>query len=222
MPLMDGTQYFALRMDLTEVYSQTLHEIWHTPLLEWIAVLFGIAQVWLAKNNNVLLYPAGIISTALSIYILAEVQLYAESVLNGYYLVMSIYGWLHWLYGRANKELQITKATRHDWITTIVIVAVGWILLYLALRHYTNSNVPAIDAWVSATAWAGMWLLAKRKLENWILLNISNLFAIPLQIYKGIPLYGLLTLVLFVVAIFGYFNWKKIYEQETVSHEAGH
>ncbi|RYD58457.1 MAG: nicotinamide riboside transporter PnuC [Sphingobacteriales bacterium] len=207
---------------MTELLSQTRYELLHTPLIEWIAVLFGVAQVLLAKNNNVLLYPAGIISTALSIYILARVELYAESVLNAYYLVMSIYGWLHWLYGRKNEDLPITKASKHDWITTGVIVAVSWIILYLALQRYTNSDVPAMDAWVSATAWAGMWLLAKRKLENWILLNISNLFAIPLQLYKGIPLYGILTLVLFIVAIFGYFKWKNIYEEQRPKLEPQH
>lgn len=216
MPLMDGTQYFASRMNLQELLSQTYKEILNTPILEWIAVLFGVAQVLLAKNNNVLLYPAGIISTALSIYILANVELYAESILNCYYLVMSIYGWLYWLYGKRDKELHITKAGKRDWIITIAIVAVSWAALYLALHHHTNSDVPLMDAWVSATAWAGMWLLAKRKLENWILLNISNLFAIPLQIYKGIPLYALLTLVLFIVAIFGYFKWKRIYEQDSL------
>ncbi|MEI9957355.1 MAG: nicotinamide mononucleotide transporter family protein [Ferruginibacter sp.] len=84
------------------------------------------------------------------------------------------------------------------------------------LKHFTTSNVPYWDAWVSATAWAGMWLLSKRKIENWILLNISNLFAIPLLIYKQLPLFAILTLVLFVVAIFGYYSWKKIIQQKVV------
>jgi len=71
--------------------------------------------------------------------------------------------------------------------------------------------VPAWDAWVSATAWAGMWLLAKRKVENWILLNISNAFAVPLLLYKSLPLYAVLTVILFVVACFGYFDWRRIF-----------
>lgn len=197
-------------MSIAQLAGQTWNEIVQTPLLEWIAVIFGIWQVLLARNNNVLLYPAGIISTALSIYILAHVRLYAESVLNLYYLIMSIYGWWHWYRCRDEAALPITKASKQDWLITITIVILGWIVLYLALQYFTDSNVPAIDAWVSATAWAGMWLLARRKLENWILLNISNIFAIPLQIYKGIPLYGILTLVLFIVAISGYYKWKNI------------
>jgi nicotinamide mononucleotide transporter len=75
--------------------------------------------------------------------------------------------------------------------------------------------VPVWDAWVSATAWAGMWLLAKRKVENWILLNISNIFAIPLLFYKQLPLFAGLTIILFIVAVFGYFDWRRKYKLST-------
>jgi len=93
----------------------------------------------------------------------------------------------------------------------------GFPLLYGALVSFTDSDVPWMDAWVTATAWAGMWLLAKRKMENWILLNISNAFAIPLLYYKGLLLYALLTLYLFIVAIFGYIAWKKIVDTSSRS-----
>ena len=186
-------------------------QISQTPVIEWIAVVFGLIQVLLARNNNIWNYAAGIISTALSIYILANVKLYAESALNVYYLVMSIYGFVHWMGNRQHRELPITKADSRDWLTTTVIVVAGFGILYYVLSAHTQSDVPAMDAWVSATAWAGMWLLARRKLETWILLNVSNIFAIPLQVYKGIPLYAILTLVLFIVAIFGYMKWRKIY-----------
>ncbi len=178
--------------------------------MEWVAVIFGVLQVLLAWKNNVLLYPAGIISTAFSIYILAQVQLYAESVLNMYYLAMSFYGWIHWLRKKSRPELPVTKATGMQWLITWGIVIAGWGILYIILGSFTDSDVPAWDAIVSSCAWAGMWLLAKRKLENWILLNLSNILAIPLLFHKNIPLYGLLTIVLFIVAILGYFNWRKI------------
>jgi len=181
-----------------------------TSIWEWIAVIFGVLQVFLALKNNVLLYPAGIISTAFSIVLLAGVQLYAESLLNLYYLVMSIYGWAHWHRKKNLPPLPITRTEKSEWLITALIVIVGWGLLYAVLRHWTDSDVPAWDALVSSAAWAGMWLLANRKLENWILLNISNIIAIPLQFHKGIFVYALLTAILFVVAIFGYFNWKKI------------
>ncbi|MEI8279530.1 MAG: nicotinamide riboside transporter PnuC [Bacteroidota bacterium] len=187
-------------------------QIKETSFWEWIAVVLAIAEVLLAWRNSVWLYPAGIISTALYIYLMAAVHLYAESVLNVYYLIMSIYGWLLWVKRKEHAPIPITHNSPRDWWLTTAIVAASWAILYIVLRHYTDSTVPLWDAWVSATAWAGMWLLAKRKVENWILLNISNLFAIPLQIYKKLPLTSCLTLFLFIVAIFGYYEWKKKYQ----------
>jgi nicotinamide mononucleotide transporter len=200
-------------VNLQDFFSQFADQLINTSIWEWIAVIFGVLQVLLAWKNNILLYPAGIISTAFSIYILANANLFAESFLNVYYLVMSVYGWLHWLHKRSEPELPISKTNKTEWLITAAIVFIGWGLLYIILSKFTPSDVPIWDAWVSSTAWAGMWLLAKRKLENWILLNISNLFAIPLQFHKDIPLYAILTIFLFVVAIFGYFSWRKIYIQ---------
>ena len=145
---------------------------------------------------------------------MSNAGLYAESLLNGYYLVMSVYGWMHWLRKKDQPELPITHANRQQWGITISIIVIGWALMWWVLDSYTDSNVPAWDAWISATAWAGMWLLARRKLENWILLNLSNLFAIPLFIYKGLPLTACLTVFLFIVAIFGYIQWRKLYKSQ--------
>ncbi|HTM66852.1 MAG TPA: nicotinamide riboside transporter PnuC [Flavipsychrobacter sp.] len=204
-------------MNMQQFAGQLAVQLSNTSVFEWIAVIFGVLQVLLAWKNKVLLYPAGIISTAFSIYLLAHVHLYAESFLNLYYLVMSVYGCAHWLRKRSESQLPITKATTRDWTITAAIVFIGLILLYLILKNFTPSDVPFWDAWVSATAWAGMWLLAKRKLENWILLNVSNAFAIPLQFHKDIPLYAMLTIVLFIVAIFGYLEWRKILQQQQSS-----
>ena len=91
-------------------------------------------------------------------------------------------------------------------------------MLYTVLVNFTDSTVPLADSWVSATALAGMWLLAKRKIENWILLNISNAFAIPLLLYKQLPLYAALTLFLFIIAILGYIDWNKMLNKKTKAH----
>ena len=155
-----------------------LEQVRETTVWEWAAVLLGVAEVLLAKVNNIWLYPTGIAGTFIGIYILLVAGLYAESALNVYYLVMSVYGWYYWLKNRGEAPVKITWTTRSEWTITVLIVFVGWGILYVILKNFTTSNVPVWDAWVSSTAWAGMWLLAKRKLENWILLNISNLFAI--------------------------------------------
>lgn len=174
----------------------------------------GVAEVLLAKVNNVWLYPAGILGTLISIYFLMATQLYADSLLNLYYIVMSAYGWYHWIKKRSQPAVNISYSNRREWVITLSISLGGWLVLYLLLKNFTPSNVPVWDALVSSTAWAGMWLLARRKMENWILLNISNLFAIPLLFYKQLPLFALLTLFLFIIAFFGYFDWRRIYRRQ--------
>jgi nicotinamide mononucleotide transporter len=192
-----------------------IQQLQQTTLLEWLAVIFSVAEVLLARVNNVWLYPTGIMGTLIGIYVLLISGLYAESVLNVYYVVMSVYGWIFWLTKRGKIPVKISWCTKQEWIVVLAIVFVGWLILYLVLKHFTNSNVPVWDSFVSSTAWAGMWLLARRKIENWILLNISNLFAIPLLFYKSLVLFALLTLFLFVIAIWGYFDWRAIYRKET-------
>lgn len=182
--------------------------------IQWLAVGFGVAEVLLAKANKISLYPIGIAGTFLSIYILYQAGLYAESLLNGYYIVMSFYGWWYWLKKTNTAPVNITYSDKKDWLIVALITLIGCILLWLVLKHFTSSTVPLWDAWVSATAWAGMWLLTKRKIENWLLLNLSNLFAIPLLLYKQLPLFAALTLFLFVVAVFGYNDWRKIIAQK--------
>jgi nicotinamide mononucleotide transporter len=185
-----------------------------TSWIEWLAVTFGVAEVLLARVNKVALYPAGIAGTLLSIYLFITSGLYAESLLNLYYVIMSIYGWWYWIRKKDQAPVAITFANKKEWLTVLIIVAGGFIFLYFILKNFTPSTVPVWDAFVSATAWAGMWLLAKRKIENWILLNISNAVAIPLLFYKHLILYAALTIFLFIVAVQGYFEWRKIVQKE--------
>ncbi|WP_057938024.1 nicotinamide riboside transporter PnuC [Algoriphagus resistens] len=189
--------------------SLLAEQIESTSLLEWIAVGFGVSEVLLARKNNVLLYPAGIIGILCSGFLLVDAKLYAETLLHAYYLVMSIYGWAMWKNRSASGASQISRSTGAEQRITWAIALGGWAFLYFMLTNFTDSDVPVIDAFVSSTAWAGMWLLAKRKLENWIWLNVSNLVAIPLLFHKQLILISFLTIFLFVVAVFGYFDWKK-------------
>lgn len=197
-------------MNINEWYELFLTQLQQTSIWEWIAVIFGVIQVVLAKSNKILNYPAGIIATITSAYILFNIKLYAESLLNIYYLVMSIYGWAYWAGKKTRPEVPISHAGKRDWLITLIIASGGWAVLYIILKQFTNSDVPLWDSFVSSTAWAGMWLLARRKVENWILLNISNLFAVPLFIHKELPLFAGLTVFLFIVAVMGYFEWKRI------------
>lgn len=181
---------------------------------EWLGVFFSMLQVVLASRNNSLNYLFGIAGVLLTLYVMAVSGLYAEFTLNLYYLVMSIYGWFYWLRGKASAEIPITKSSYKDWIMSVSIVLISFVLFMFALTQFTDSDVPVADALVSAFAWAGMWLMARRKLENWILLNVSNLIAVPLMIHKDLYLYAVLSVFLFVVAVIGYFNWRNIIRQQ--------
>jgi len=204
-------------MDLQSTLQLLEEQFHHTDIIQWIVLIFGVTEVLLARSNNILLYPAGIISITLSMYSLFTAQLYAECTLNLYYLVMSIYGWWYWTKKKNEPPVKISVTSRKEWMITGAIVFGGWLILYTGLSRFTPSNVPAWDAWISATGFAGMWLLAKRKIENWILLNISNAFAVPLLFIKELPLFGILTIFLFVVACKGYYDWTQTYKREKIA-----
>lgn len=199
-------------MTLQDIIDSFTIQILQTTIPEIIAVVFSIASVILANRNSVWLYHTGIISTAIFMYIMYKAGLYAETLLNGYYFIMSIYGLARWVKNKEdNSASAISYCDTRDWIITFAIVILGFAILFVTLSTYTDSDVPFADAMVASFAWAGMWLLAKHKIENWILLNISNFIAIPLLIYKGLPLTALLTVILFVVALSGYLRWRKLY-----------
>lgn len=186
-----------------------------TTLIEWLGVSCSIIQVLLAQRNNIHNYLFGIGGILLALYVKFNAKLYAEFSLDIYYLVMSIYGWLFWKYGKQKHEAPISYTTTNEKYKALGIVIGAFGIFYIFLTQVTNSDVPFLDSIVTAFAWAGMWLMAKRKIENWILLNISNLIAIPLLIHKDLYLYAALTAFLFIVAIFGYINWYKIIKQHS-------
>lgn len=196
-------------MLIDEVLGNILKAFQETSWLELAAVAFGVIQVFLSKANKISNYYFGILSILLTISVYFGARLYAEILLNLYYLVMSIYGIWYWKF-KNRDEMPITTCDKREWSIVLSIIVGGYIILYLLLVRYTNSDVPEWDALVSCFAWSGMWLLAKRKLENWILLNISNAIAIPLLIHKELYLFACLTTVLFIVAIFGFFQWRSI------------
>ncbi|MBL7711432.1 MAG: nicotinamide mononucleotide transporter [Chitinophagaceae bacterium] len=198
---------------MEELIRHFIAEVKATQLPEWIAALFGVISVLFAQRNHILLYPSGLVSTGIYAWLLSrrEAGLYAEALLNVYYFVMTLYGWWHWSRSRSSgATVPVGVCNRRDWFITFSIVGALWGLFYVLLLQ-TPSTVPGWDGFVSATACAGMWLLARRKVENWLLLNVSNLVSIPLFVYKGFYVTMLLTVFLFVVAIFGYVHWKKLY-----------
>ncbi len=183
-------------------------------LLEALGTGFGITQVLLARNNNVNNYLFGMVSILLGIYVLYHSKLYADILLSMYYFVMSIYGWVYWKFGKQKEAAPISASTIQEHLKALGIVLACFLLMAYWLKYHTNSDVPIWDAVVVAFAWAGMWLMARRKLENWIYLNISNIISIPLLFYKGLYIYAGLTIFLFMVGTSGYLKWRTIVKNE--------
>ncbi|WP_435524335.1 nicotinamide riboside transporter PnuC [Chryseobacterium indoltheticum] len=183
---------------------------------EWLGVFFSVFQVLLARKNNSNNYLFGIAGISLTLYVMIQSKLsrrvYAQSLLLGNeHLRLAVLK-----FGKRKSETVISETTNLEKIITAGIVVGTFSLFWVFLTNFTDSDVPILDSLVSAFAWAGMWLMARRKIENWILLNISNIIAIPLLIHKGLYLYAVLTAFLFIVAISGYLEWRKSIKSKSV------
>lgn len=181
---------------------------------EVIGAVFAICQVILSRKNNVNNYLFGIAGVLIGIWIYYQHKLYADILLNLYYLIMSVYGWFYWKFGRKNHQAPISFSNIKNIITASSIAVLCFGIMFYWLSTHTDSDVPIWDSFVAAFAWAGMWLMAKRKIENWLFLNMSNIIAIPLMVYKGLYIYAALSIFLFIMGILGYLNWRKIYKEE--------
>jgi nicotinamide mononucleotide transporter len=181
---------------------------------EWVSTLAQVASVYYARKNNILVYPTGIIGVLLAAYIyffLVAPPLYADGGLNLYYFAMSVYGWVRWSQRKADQEVAfpISRCTRSELAGGILLFILAWATLYAVLALYTDSNTPIMDALVSSTAITAMWWMATRKLENWIAWIASNLVAIPLNLYKGLPIFTVMYILFLFMAYQGYRDWKK-------------
>ena len=198
---------------MQETYSRFIEGLQSTPPLEFIAVIFGIASVVFSRMENILVYPTGLVNTILYTYFcFSWWGLYAEGSLNFYYTVMSVYGWVLWSQrNTSTKEgrLQISGSSRREWLAAIMFFLACWAILYFILKRYTNSNVPWGDSFASASAYTGMWLMARKKVENWIWWILTNIASIPLYFYKGAVFTSVQYLIFLILAVLGYFTWRK-------------
>jgi len=203
---------------LQEIAEQFIREIKDTSWLEFIAVVTGIASVVFSRKENILVFPIGIISTVIFIYLYITHGLYADASVNFYYTVMSIIGWFMWARKKDNNtKLIITGSNKKDWQQAIIFFIVCWIILFTVLKKFTDSTVPQADAFTSAAALTGMWLMNKKKLENWVWWLITDIVSIPLNFYKHLAFTSFQYLIFLVLATMGYITWKeKIKNQKQV------
>ena len=181
-------------------------------VLEIIAVVFGLLSVWYSKNNNILVFPTGMISTAIFIYLLYKWVLLGDMMINAYYFLMSIYGWFIWTRKENNTITPISRVTNNEKKIGIIIFLSSLVFVYLIYVYFDKwgTITSYVDNITTAIFFVGMWLMAKRKIENWIFWIIADIISIPLYFYKGLTFTILQYLIFTFIAIAGYYSWKKI------------
>jgi nicotinamide mononucleotide transporter len=193
-----------------DIWQQFLDGLFATTWLEFVAVVFGIASVMLSRIEHIWVYPTGIINTTIYIYLCFLGGLYAEAGVNFYYTVMSIVGWVLWSQKKEGGEtLHISKSDAKEWRNALVFFAACWLVLYLVLKSFTDSTVPLADGFASAAAYTAMWLMARKKLENWVWWGITNVASIPLYFIKGYVFTSFQYVVFLVLSVLGYLEWHR-------------
>ncbi|WP_446050158.1 nicotinamide riboside transporter PnuC [Zobellia laminariae] len=184
----------------------------HLVVLEIIGVVFGFLSVWFSKKENILVFPTGIISTAIFVYILLVFGLLGDMLINAYYFSMSIYGWYIWTRKvDATHFIPITRTTNSEkkWSVLLFVLTVVLVcLIYLYFDKFNNWTA-YVDTITTAIFFVGMWLMAKKKLENWVYWIIGDVISVPLYWYKGLIFTSLQYFLFTIVAVYGYLAWKK-------------
>lgn len=195
----------------------------NTTWYEYLAVFAGIASVWYSRKENILVYPVGLINTIIYVFISYKYRLLGEASVNFYYTVMSIYGWILW--ARKDKEshetvLHITYSNRKEWMQQLAFFASLYILIFTGLKFAKNNFfegvIPTADAFATATAFTGMWLMAKKKVESWYWWIATNITSIPLYFVKTLVFSSVQYVVLLVLAVAGLVSWMQKAKQPNI------
>lgn len=203
-------------MTLPELYQQFITGIQQTGVIEFIAVFAGIGSVWFSRKENILVYPVGLVNTLFYIYLSIKGNLLGEASVNLYYTIMSIYGWILW--SKKDKQnqdvlLHITFSTRKEWIQQILFFLLFYGAIFASLswakQAFAPEAIPWADAFASATAYTGMWLMAKKKVESWLWWMATNIASVPLYFIKGYVFTSVQFVLLLVLAVAGWAEWRK-------------
>ena len=184
--------------------------------LEIIAVFFGFLSVWFSKNNNILVFPTGMINTSIFVYLLFKWSLLGDMIINAYYFIMSIYGWYFWLKGTNNTVSPISKVSNTDIRIVVLLFISSSVFVSLVYTFFDKweTIVSYIDILTTAIFFAAMWLMAKRKVESWIFWIVGNIISVPLYLHKGLAFTSIQYFIFTVIAIAGYIKWKELYNKQ--------
>jgi nicotinamide mononucleotide transporter len=199
------------------LFSQYKNYPTHEIVLELTAIIFGLLSVCFAKKDNLLVFPTGIINTAIYVYLLWHWSLLGDMMINFYYVIMSIYGWYFWTRKKDNvTEYPISRMTLLEtkWSLVIFVLTILFVVtIYTFFDKFTHWT-SYVDTFVTGIFFVGMWLMAKRKIENWILWIIGDVISIPMYFAKGYSFTSIQYLIFTIIAIYGYLEWKKILQEK--------
>lgn len=201
----------------------TLHEFFeafHTGMrqttwLEYLAVFAGIASVWYSRKEHILVYPVGLINTIIYIYLSFKFHLPGEASVNFYYTVMSLYGWYMWMKKNEQQDvvLHITWSGKRMLLYQGLFFLFFYVTIYFSLvylkENFFEGAIPWADAFASASAFTGMWLMTRKKVESWYWWIATNITSIPLYFTKGLVFTSVYYIVLLFMAVFGLVEWIK-------------
>ena len=184
--------------------------------LEIIAVFFGFLSVWFSKNNNILVFPTGMINTSIFVYLLLKWTLLGDMIINAYYFIMSIYGWYFWIKGTNNTVSPISKVSNSDIRIVVLLFISSSVFVSLVYTFFDKweTIVSYIDILTTAIFFAAMWLMAKRKVESWIFWIVGNIISVPLYLHKGLAFTSIQYFIFTIIAIAGYIKWKELYNKQ--------
>jgi nicotinamide mononucleotide transporter len=201
--------------DMHEILTQLYSNILDTSWLEVVAVIFGILSVWFARKENIWVYPTGIVNVLVYVYLCFFAGLYADMAINAFYFVMSVFGWYNW--SRRDESLHhvpISTLSIKQWLFYILLIAIAFSVIYYVLLNFTDSTVPLFDSFTTSLFIAGMWLMAIKKIENWLLWILGDVLVIPMFAVKGLAFTSIQYIVFLILAVMGYIEWRKRIKSE--------
>ena len=186
--------------------------------IEIVGTLIGLIYLWLEYRASVYMWLAGVIMPAIYLYIYYNAGLYADFGINVYYLVIAVYGVLLWknVLGKKDggRELPITHMPREVWLKAVLMYVVAQtVILWLLVKH-TDSTVPVADSFTTALSIVGMWVLARKYIEQWWVWCVVDVVSSALYVYKELYFTAILYVLYAIIAIFGYFKWKTLMRNE--------
>lgn len=193
----------------TDAYRDTS---WFVISLEMIAFVFGIASVYYAKKENILVYPTGLIATCITVFLLYRAGYFGDMVVNFYYSVMSIYGWYIWSRPTVNNGvLPISRTSKREKLIGLMLFIVTIVVIFVVYRIFAQAIEVEnyIDVFTSGVFFTAMYFMALKKIENWTLWIVADIISIPLYAYRGLGILSLQFLIFTIMAVQAYIEWKK-------------